>query len=117
MRFLVDHCVSQRTTDFLRGLGHEPTTLKSLGLAELEDSSVLQLSIQRDEVLLAEDKGFGNILDYPPRLHQGIILLSIRTRNRKGLHALLRQFLFTANRDDLRQKLIVIDDRMIRIRQ
>lgn len=117
MRFLVDHCVSQRTTDFLRGLGHEPTTLKSLGLAELEDSSVLQLSIQRDEVLLTEDKGFGNILDYPPRLHQGILLLSIRTRNRKGLHDLLKQFLSGANRDGLRQKLIVIDDRMIRIRQ
>jgi len=117
MKFLADHCVSKRTTDFLRGEGHELTTLKDLGLQELEDFQVLELAIQRDEILITEDKGFGNILDYPPSSHQGVIVLNIRTRSRKGLHSVLSQFLSSMNRDQLRQKLIAVDERIARVRR
>jgi predicted nuclease of predicted toxin-antitoxin system len=91
--------------------------LKDLGLITLEDPEVLQLAIQRDEVLISEDKGFGNIIDYPPRSHQGVIVLNIRTRNRKGLHNVLQQFLSSVNRDQLRQTLAIIDEMMARIRR
>jgi predicted nuclease of predicted toxin-antitoxin system len=83
----------------------------------LEDPEVLQLAIKRDEVLLSEDKGFGNIIDYPPQSHQGVIILNIRTRNRKGLHRVLQQFLSSVNRDRLRQTLVVIDEMIARIRR
>ncbi|MDZ7291944.1 MAG: DUF5615 family PIN-like protein [candidate division KSB1 bacterium] len=117
MKLLADHCVSKRTIEFLVGIGHEVTTLKELGLATLEDPEVLQLAITRDEVLLSEDKGFANIVDYPPQSHQGVIVLNIRTRNRKGLHGVLQQFLAGVNRDQLRQKLVIVDEIMARIRR
>jgi len=83
----------------------------------LPDYDVLQLAITRDEILLTEDRGFENILDYPPHSHQGIIVLRIRARNRKGLHHVLNQFLPTMNRDRLRQSLVVLDEQIARIKR
>jgi len=117
MKFLADHCVSKKTTDFLKSLGHDITTLKELGLEELEDADVLQLAIKRDELLLTEDRGFENILEYPPHSHQGVIVLNVRTRSRKGLHHVLSQFLSTMNRDQLRQSLVVLDEKIARVRR
>ena len=117
MKLLIDHCVSKRTSDFLISLGHEATLLKELELEALDDPEVLALATARDEVLVTEDRGFGNITKYPPSIHQGVILLLIRTRNRRGLHEVLRQFLAGVAREQLRQKLVVINEQIARVRK
>jgi predicted nuclease of predicted toxin-antitoxin system len=117
MKFLADHCVSKRTTDFLIGEHYDVATLKELGLQDLKDAEIIKLAIARDDVLITEDKGFGNILDYPPHTHQGVIVLNVRTRSRKGLHGVLAQFLSSVNRDQLRQALIQVDERLARVRR
>ncbi|RME00646.1 MAG: hypothetical protein D6814_03125 [Calditrichaeota bacterium] len=62
MKFLVDQCVSYRTIKFLRSLGFKLTKLRDVDLPSLSDPDVLKLAIKRDEILLTEDNGFGNIL-------------------------------------------------------
>lgn len=117
MRLLIDHCVSKRTSDFIKELGHEVTLLKELGLEALDDPKVLERAITRDEVLVTEDRGFGNVIKYPPSSHQGVILLLIRTRARKGLHEVLQQFPANTARDQLRQRLVVINEQIVRVRK
>lgn len=117
MKLLIDHCVSKRTSDFLISLGHEVTSLKELGHEALDDPEVLELAIARDEILVTEDRGFGNVIKYPPSFHQGVILLLIRMRNRKGLHEVMRQFLANIARDQLRLRLILINEQIVRVRK
>jgi len=117
VKLLIDHCVSKRTSDFLVSIGHEVTLLKELGLETLDDPEILELAATRDEVLITEDRGFGNVVKYPPSSHQGAIVLIIRTRNRKGLHEALRQFLQNNDRERLRQKLVVINEQLARVRK
>jgi len=82
-----------RTVDFLRNEGFLVITLKDLKKQHLPDPEVLSLSIKRDEILITEDHGFGNIHDYPPYLTNGIILIITKTRKRITLHATLKIFL------------------------
>lgn len=65
MKFLADHCLSLRTVNYMREAGFSITTLKELDMRKLADPDVLSLAIEREEILVTEDKGFGNIFDYP----------------------------------------------------
>lgn len=117
MKFLVDHCVSMRTIHFLRNENFSLTTLKDLNKHKLPDSQVLSLAINREEILITEDKGFGNILNYPLYTHNGIILLITKTKKREVLHTSLNRFLSEITPDEINGKLIIIEDNLIRIRQ
>ncbi len=117
MKFLADHCLSQRTVHYLRETGFAITTLKELDKHKLSDPDVLSLAIERDEILITEDKGFGNIFDYPLYSHKGIIIIITRTRKREMLHSILKKFLSESSFEEISGKLITIEDNLVRIRQ
>lgn len=60
MKFLADQCTSMRTVRFLRSEGYSVITLEDLNQATSSDLNVLKLATARDEVLITEDKDFGN---------------------------------------------------------
>lgn len=117
MKFLADHCLSLRTVNFLRDKEFSITTLKELNKHKLADPEVLSLAIERDEILITEDKGFGNIFDYPLYSHKGILVIITKTRKREMLHITLKKFLLGTSFEEIAGKLIILEDNLIRIRQ
>ena len=117
MKFLADHCLSLRTVKYLKETGFFITTLRELNKHQLADPGVLSLAIKRNEILITEDKGFGNIFDYPLYSHKGIIVIFTKTRKREMLHLTLKKFLLESSFEEIRGKLIIIEDNLIRIRQ
>jgi predicted nuclease of predicted toxin-antitoxin system len=117
VKFLADHCLSLRTVNYLREAGHTITTLKQFNKHQLADPDVLSLAIERNEILITEDKGFGNIFDYPLHSHKGIIVIITKTRKREMLHITIEKFLLEAAFEEITGKLIIIEDNLIRIRQ
>jgi len=92
-------------------------TLKELGQANAEDPQVLALAHSLDAVLVTNDKGFGNILAYPPESYDGILLLRVTATNQQRIHQILLDFLRSHDREALRKTLVVIDARTYRIRK
>ena len=117
MKFLADHCLSMRTVRFLRNEGFLLTTLKELGHQELADPEVLSLAIDRGEIRITEDRGFGNILEYPLYTHKGIIIVGSKTREQVILHSVLKDFLFNKSFEDLEGKLIIFEDNIVRVKK
>ena len=117
MKILADHCVYGKTIKFLRAQGHEVVTLKELGQANAEDPQVLALAQSLDAVLVTNDKGFGNILAYPPERYGGILLLRMTATNQQRIHEILLDFFRSHDREALRKALVVIDARTYRIRK
>lgn len=117
MKILADHCVYGKTVKLLRAQGHEVITLKEVGQAEAEDPQVLTLAQSLDAVLVTNDKGFGNILTYPPERYGGILLLRMTAANQQRVHEILRDFLDKHDRDALRKALVVINAHTYRIRR
>jgi len=56
---LADHCVYATTIRLLRSRGHAVMPLRELIQPSTPDERVLQVAVQRDLVLLTNDKGFG----------------------------------------------------------
>jgi len=117
MKILADHCVYGKTVKLLRAQGHTVLTLKEMGQANAPDPQVLALAQSLDAVLVTNDKGFGNILTYPPGRYGGIIVLRITATNQRRVHEILLDFLKTRDRETLRKALVVIDARTCRIRR
>lgn len=117
MNFFADHCVSFRTVRFLRERDHDIVTARQLGKHKLPDADLLLLAESLDRVFITEDRDFGDILIYPPVNHQGIIVISTRTRERLVLHATLQKYLANKTRDDLRHLMVLIEENVVRVRR
>lgn len=57
MKLFLDHCVSKRTVDHLRKLGHDILTSKDLGKEKAFHPDVLELATNTDRVMITEDRG------------------------------------------------------------
>jgi predicted nuclease of predicted toxin-antitoxin system len=117
MKILADHCVYGKTVKILRDQGYQVLTLKELNKADANDPDVLALAQSLDAVLVTNDKGFGNILFYPPQHYGGIIVLRVTGANQERVHQLLVDALKTFDREGLRKALVVINASAYRVRR
>ena len=78
MKFLLDENISHRTALFLNNLGYVALHLRDAGLKGATDEKVIGYAKRHEYVLITVDRDFGNILDYAPGTHPGIIRLKMR---------------------------------------
>lgn len=114
---LADQCVYGRTIQLLREKGFDVITLREVGSITLPDSQVLQLAVKADRILLTNDRGFGNILTYPPETHRGIIVLKISAETESAVHRVLLTLLEIHDREFLQQQMCVVDGHKYRFRR
>lgn len=62
MKFLLDMGLSQSTTVFLRGLGHDALHLRDEGLQKLDDKDIITKARAENRVILTHDLDFGRII-------------------------------------------------------
>lgn len=118
MKLFLDHCVSRRTVEHLRDLGHDIVTAKELGQERAFDPDVLELATKADRVMVTEDRGFGDVRKYPPGKYQGLVVLRVRDpASRTALHRNLEAFLDSTDRDSIRGCLVLINEARVRIRR
>jgi predicted nuclease of predicted toxin-antitoxin system len=117
-RFLVDEDMPRSTSVVLREAGHEVEDVRDAGLRGCTDEEVIAYARARGAVLITADKGFANILRFPPGTHAGILVLrmpnelSVPELNRRLLQVLMRM-----EGEDLRGLLIIVEPHRIRIRR
>lgn len=118
MKLFLDHCVSRRTVEHLRELGHDILTSKELGQERAFDSDVLASATKTDRVMVTEDRGFGDVRKYPPGSYQGVLVLRVRNPAfRTALHRNLETFLGSTDRDAIRGCLVLLDGARVRVRR
>ncbi|MDX2078873.1 MAG: DUF5615 family PIN-like protein [bacterium] len=99
----------------MRDWGYQADVSTSYIPENAPDGAVIALAIQLDAVLLTTDLDFSNIIDYPPKDYQGIILLRDEIEDVIA-DGTLKTVLTDLYRDKLRHTLIVISRGRYRIR-
>ena len=118
MRLLADESLTARTWHFLRTLGHELLTLNDLGRLGVTNGEVLALAKTHHAILIAEDRGLGNLLTYPLGTHDGIIVLKIRAaQDIDAVHRHLRDALTAIPPNELVGCLLIVDPNKYRLRR
>jgi predicted nuclease of predicted toxin-antitoxin system len=112
----IDENLPRRLVPILRSRGHAVVRIVEQGMAGWKDS-VLWPAVQEEErFFITADKHFGDIREYPPGRHMGILLLRPDEDGVQPLAALLEQVLESQGLESLRGTLTVATPRGIRRR-
>lgn len=62
MRFLADMGISQSTSKWLKGKGHDAIHLREQGLQRISDTEIIKKAVEEDRIILTCDLDFGDIM-------------------------------------------------------
>ena len=114
--FFIDECVSIQTEKFLRNLKYKTVNVKDHNVSGASDKQLFRLAKKEGYILVTYDRGFGNIIKYPPSSHNGIVLLKVKNKSSmEKCHKVLKNLL---NREkDFKSALFIIDEKKYRKRK
>jgi predicted nuclease of predicted toxin-antitoxin system len=119
MRFKLDECIPEEAVEVFRVRGHDAETVRGQGRAGINDAQLLELCGGERYVLVTADRGFGNIVEHPPRETSGIVLMRLRPYNFASAMASAAALLNYIDAQEagvsLQGRLVIVDpDRAIR---
>jgi predicted nuclease of predicted toxin-antitoxin system len=112
----VDENLSPLHACALRAVGHDAVSVRELGLSGADDPAVRTASIESGRILVTLDGDFANVLRYPPADTPGVIRLRLHPPTEEAIDAALRFAVSRLEPMSLEGKLVVVDERRIRIR-
>ena len=77
IKFLADECTFVQTVRLMRDLGCDVQRIQELGMSGADDHTVFRKAQEMGAVLVTNDKGFGDVRDFPPSSHHGVIVLRV----------------------------------------
>lgn len=117
-RFLIDEDMPRSTAVILRQAGYQAEDVRDVGLRGHTDEEIFAYAQAHGATLITADKGFTNILQFPPGTHAGIIVLRVPNElptdevNRELLRALA-----DVEGENLHGLLIIVEVGRTRIRR
>lgn len=116
MKFLLDENLSPLHARTVRDLGHDAVSVVEIGLSGADDQDVRVAAIEQDRVLVTLDADFANVLRYPPAETPGIVRLRIHPAIEEAIDTMLRRAIPRIAEISVGGKLVVVDERRIRVR-
>jgi predicted nuclease of predicted toxin-antitoxin system len=116
VKFLLDENLSPLHATTLRALGHDAVSVVELGLSGADDPVVRHAAIQQERILVTLDGDFANVLRFPSAETPGVVRFRIHPATEEAIDAALRLAIPRLAQMSLAGKLVVVDERKIRIR-
>ena len=116
MKFLLDENLSPLHARTLHALGYDVVSVVELGFSGADDSVVLEAAISQERVLVTLDADFANVLRFPPAETPGVVRFRIHPAIEEAIDAALRFAIPRLAKMSLAGKLVVVDERKIRMR-
>jgi predicted nuclease of predicted toxin-antitoxin system len=116
--FVVDEALPRSLAEAIRSAGHEAVHIREIGLQGSSDTVVFDYAQRQGAVLVTPDLEFGDIREFPPGQHCGIVLLRMpRVSAPPRLAAEVVRLLRGVTEPDLKGNLVIIEPGHVRIRR
>jgi predicted nuclease of predicted toxin-antitoxin system len=99
----------------LRGLGHDVHTTHEEGLTGNSDREIWETAQAESRFLITQDLDFSDLRQFAPGSHHGILLVRLRSPNRKNLAGRVAELFQTENVADWAGCFVVATERKIRL--
>jgi predicted nuclease of predicted toxin-antitoxin system len=116
VRFLLDENLSPAHARTVRELGHDAVSVVELGLSGADDPVIRDAATEQELVLVTLDADFANVLKYPPATTPGVVRLRLHPATEEAIDAMLRSAIPRLADINLTGKLVIVDERKIRMR-
>jgi predicted nuclease of predicted toxin-antitoxin system len=98
MKFFLDENFPKPAADLLTARGHEVFDIRSTEFEGSNDSQIFELAQAEGAIFLTTDKDFFHTIPFFYQKHKGIIVITLRQPNRRGL---IEKLLFALDHIDL----------------
>jgi len=85
MKIKLDENLPLRLASLLKDLGHDVHTLHGEMLIGRSDSEIWEATQRESRFLITQDMDFSDIRQFAPGFHHGILLIRLRSPNRRNL--------------------------------
>ncbi|MFQ6073454.1 MAG: DUF5615 family PIN-like protein, partial [Methanosarcinales archaeon] len=110
LKFLIDECLPQSVTVFLRDMGYDAIDVYEIGLKSASNDEIFAIAQRDNRIVITKDKGFGNPLKYPLESSQGIIIVKVPSNyTSKKIVATLKKFFESINIESIKKSLIIVE--------
>lgn len=116
MKLLLDQDVYEATRKFLVDGGHDALPVGCLGLAQAQDSFLLQKAQELDRILVTRDRDFGGLV-FVGRAGSGVIYLRLQPSSLSAVHAELARVLSLHTEESLKKAFVVVEPGRHRFRK
>lgn len=117
MHIKVDEDLPAAVAAHLRGMGYEASTVTEQGMVGWIDPRLWQAVQTARQFLITADKGFGDIRQYPPGQHAGVLVLRPDEDGIKPMIDLMARVLASYDIRELDGTVTVVSPRSIRVRR
>lgn len=117
MKFKIDENLPVEAADILQQAGHETDTVHSEGITGTDDLNISRICRREQRILITLDLGFSDIRTYPPSEFEGVIVLRLARQDKIHVLNIIHRLLSALDRGELKGKLLIVDEKRIRIRQ
>jgi len=115
MKIKLDENLPHRLADLLKNFGHEIHTLQEEKLSGRSDKEVWEAAQKESRFLITQDLDFSDTRKFAPGSHHGILLLRLRSPNRRALIERIKEIFEKEDVMSWRVCFVVATERKIRV--
>lgn len=115
MKIKLDENLPHRLAILLKNFGHEIHTLHEERLSGHSDKEVWEAAQKESRFLITQDLDFSDSRKFAPGSHHGILLLRLRSPNRRALMERIKEIFEKENVSDWNAGFVVATERKIRV--
>lgn len=117
MKFKTGENLPVEVAGLLQDAGYDAVSVFDQELSGEIDRTIAHVYQQEQRVLLTLDLDFADIRAYPPQQYAGIVVLRSRRQDKQVVLALAERVVKALKSEALSQKLWIVDEQRIRIRE
>lgn len=117
MKVKLDENIPVSTSQVLARIGHDVETVVGEGLAGHDDATVLAAASSEERLLVTLDRGFGDVRDYPPGSHGGIVVLRPDSQAVSSVRSTLSSLTTHHDLEEFRGCVVVVRGHFVRVRR
>jgi predicted nuclease of predicted toxin-antitoxin system len=117
MKFKVDENLPVEAAKIFHRAGHDAVTVLDQQLGGEKDKTIAQVCQEERRIILTLDLDFADIRAYPPKEFAGLIVLRPQYQDKHHVLAILEQLVKAIHDESLEQKLWIVEESRIRIRE
>jgi predicted nuclease of predicted toxin-antitoxin system len=117
MKFKAHENLPAEVAEVLRQAGHDAATVLEQGLGGHPDPDVARICREEARALITLDVDFANVQRYPPAAHPGLIVLRLSRQDKPHVLGVVRTLLPLLAREPVEQRLWIVEEERVRVRE